>query len=356
MKKHLCFITLILLFLPLTSLARKKVGLVFGGGGAKGAAEIGVLKTIEKAGIPIDYIVGTSIGSIVGGLYACGVSSEHMEQLFRSQEWINLFAGRNMKHRFKLFTTEREKQYVMGFELKLPQLVEKAHEIFKTKDKKRKRENALDTFFSIYEQLSHPLKNLGGILSGDSITALLARETGQSKDIDFDKLPIPFRCVAADVHSMTEVIHSKGSLPLAIRSSMSFPFVFEPVEMDGKLLVDGGMVNNLPVDIARKMGADIVIAIDLSQTGATTRKSGWVQLLQDLKLGDMAGWLIERPDDQRYLNNLKEADLVIRPTLHEFDVTSFSATSINTMIQRGEEAGREAAIGYARILSDIYGF
>ena len=176
---------------------RPKVGLVLGGGGAKGAAEIGVLKYIEEAGVHIDYIVGTSIGSIIGGLYSVGYRSQQLDSLFVNTDWENIFS-----------------------------------------------ESIAGT-----QQISNVFSDLLNL----------------PDSVDFDSLPIPYRCVATDIINTEEVILQRGNLARAMRASMSIPGAFKPVKWEGKLLVDGGMLNNLPVDIAKKMGADIIIAIDLAQ-------------------------------------------------------------------------------------------
>ena len=157
------------------------MGLVLGGGGAKGATEVGVLKVIEEVGVPIDYIAGTSIGSIVGGLYSVGFTVEQLASLFRNEDWVDLFAT-------------------------------------------------------------------GSVLN------LLENMVGPNDSIDFNQLPIPFRCVAFDLKSHEEVVLRSGRLAQAMRASMAIPGACKPVRINGMMLVDGGMINNLPVDVVRDMG------------------------------------------------------------------------------------------------------
>jgi len=238
---------------------RLKVGLVLGGGGAKGAAEVGVLKVIEEVGIPIDYIAGTSIGSIVGGLYAMGYDSHDLDSLFVNQDWLLLFTG-----------------------------------------------NVRD-FLGEVTQQKH-----------------------------FNELNIPFRCVAADVNNYEEVVLSEGLVGDAMRASMSIPGVFKPVITDGRMLMDGGLINNLPVDVVKAMGADVVIAIDLQQKQHKDR---------DFSLKDLLGidgplnWLVERPDWKKYNANRKAADVYIQPMLEGYGTVDFSKTDIKQMIEIGYEAG-----------------
>ena len=233
----------------LTSFAqdRPKVGLVLGGGGAKGAAEIGVLKYIEEAGVHIDYIVGTSIGSIIGGLYSVGYRSQQLDSLFVNTDWENIFS-----------------------------------------------ESIAGT-----QQISNVFSDLLNL----------------PDSVDFDSLPIPYRCVATDIINTEEVILQRGNLARAMRASMSIPGAFKPVKWEGKLLVDGGMLNNLPVDIALK---------------------------EEYGIGGVLDWLISRPDWKKHNENRQMADIYINPNLKDYDAASFSRDDIRQMILIGEEAGKKA--------------
>ena len=257
----------------LTSFAqdRPKVGLVLGGGGAKGAAEIGVLKYIEEAGIHIDYIVGTSIGSIIGGLYSVGYRSQQLDSLFVNTDWESIFS-----------------------------------------------ESIAGT-----QQISNVFSDLLNL----------------PDSVDFDSLPIPYRCIATDIINTEEVILQRGNLARAMRASMSIPGAFKPVKWEGKLLVDGGMLNNLPVDIAKKMGADIIIAIDLAQRKHENRD---FSLKEEYGIGGVLDWLISRPDWKKHNENRQMADIYINPNLKDYDAASFSRDDIQQMILIGEEAGKKA--------------
>lgn len=303
-------ITLLLcLLLVLGAGARKKVALVLGGGGAKGAAQVGVLKYVEKSGVPIDMVVGTSIGSVVGGLYCAGYSAEEMDRIFRSQEWIDLFTD--------------------GFSIDnfLSEAVDSP-------------KSALDKLAGLLD-LKSMLKNYG-IVKGDSIVGFLSRlieEKGGAPSWD------TYRAVAVDLKAMDEVVLRSGSMPMAMRASMAIPLVFRPVQQDGMLLADGGVLNNLPVDVARNMGADIVIAVDLTQNkpddyqpaGGLMEKDYVKKLLERLP---WANWVINRPDREKYGQNVKDADLYINPKLEDCSVTSF--TKVDYMIAQGEKAGKKA--------------
>lgn len=242
---------------------RPKVGLVLGGGGAKGAAQVGVLKVIDQVGVPIDYIAGTSIGAIVGGLYSVGYSVEQLDSLFRNERWIDLFAN-------------------------------------------------------------------------GSVLELLEDMVGRNDSIDFSCLPIPFRCVAADLRKHQEVVLKSGNLAQSMRASMAIPGAFKPVKIDGRVLVDGGMFNNLPVDVVRAMGADIVIAVDLAQNKHETRD---FSLKETLGIGGLLDWLVSRPDWKKHNENRELADLYINPRLDGYGAANFNKKDINRMIEIGTETG-----------------
>lgn len=315
MKKKVLFILLAFslvvpaLFAQSTA-ERKKIALVLGGGGAKGAAHVGVLKYIEQSGIPIDYIVGTSIGSIVGGLYSCGYRSDDLEELFTSQEWIDLLTDRSDSHKGKILKEEDGVTYIFGFPI----------------SNKNRAANKKQ-----------------GILRGDSITSFLGRLTEREDSIDFDKLPIPFRCVAVDINTFKEVIFKEGSLPLAMRASMSIPLAFNTVQKNGMILVDGGVLNNLPVDVAKDMGADYIIAIDLTVNKHEDEEPGVIdEVDEDNKLLNVIRWLKDRPDLAKYRKNVADATIYISPDLTGFSAAQFSAEKIVEMIKRGEDAGKMA--------------
>lgn len=284
---------------------RLKVGLVLGGGGAKGAAEVGALKVIEEAGIPIDYIAGTSIGSIVGGLYSMGYRADALDSLFCSQEWLSLLADRDNNLSSEPITERDGVTYIFGFPVS------------------RKGSKKADSSF--------------GAVRGDNIMDLFQRLTLVRDSINFNQLPIPFRCVAADIKSWSEVVLDRGNLPRAMRASMAIPGVFKPVRMGKQVLVDGGLLNNLPVDVVRKMGADVVIAIDLTQDKPGERNFSLKELTG---IGGAIDWVVSRPDVKKYHENRAATDLYINPDLGRFGVTSFSRESIIQMIRLGERDAR----------------
>ncbi len=309
--KAVTTVVMMLVFTVITAQAqtnnRPKIGLALGGGGAKGAAEIGALKVIEECGIPIDYIAGTSIGSIVGGLYAVGYRSADLDHLFRSQEWLSLLTDRKNDLKNVPLSEEDGVTYIFGFPV----------------SRKKRKEGE---------------RPMIGMLNGDQIVLVLDSMMQRSGYIQFDTLPIPFRCVAVDISGPDEVVLKEGELAKAMRASMAIPGAFKAVEWGDKTLVDGGMINNLPVDVVRAMGADIVIAIDLSNEQHESRDFS----LKDLVgIGGILDWAVSRPDWKKHNDNRADADVLITPNLEGYDVMSFSLESISDMIVRGERAARQ---------------
>lgn len=284
---------------------RPKVGLVLGGGGAKGAAAIGILKELEREKIPVDYIAGTSIGAIIGGLYAQGYRADDLEKLFRSQNWLALLADRDTTLVGKVYKEEDGVIYLFGFPV-------------------RKKADAD--------------KNTGfWMLHGDHVynflDSLVSRSPVQRGTVE---KAILFSCVAFDIRRQQEIVLDTGSLARNMRASMAIPGAFKPVQIDTLMLVDGGMGNNLPVDVVRKMGADIVIAVDLQQRKRDDYRSPFGFLKG---LGGILDWLAERPDIKKYNVNRTKADLYINPDLGSYGVTDFNAKAIKAILKIGEDTG-----------------
>lgn len=312
---------------------RLKVGLVLGGGGAKGAAHVGALRVIEEAGIPIDFIAGTSIGSIVGGLYACGYHSDDLQQMFQSQKWLSLLADRRLDCENKFISTDSDGvTYILGFPVfrKGSTKADSAFGLLRGDNVVQ----LLDSMLAYSPAAQYLPDSIRFPQTTDSLGNFLPLQSRQG-GVLFTHLQIPFQCVAVDVKRMKEHTFSTGLLTTAMRASMAIPGVYKPVRLDQMMLVDGGVLNNLPVDVVKAMGADVVIAIDLTQN---KHKNG------DTTLGEMLGleWLpeikIPRPDLQNYHQNVTEVDVYINPDLHGHDVTSFNARAIQEMMNSGEKA------------------
>ena len=288
--------------------SQPKIGLVLGGGGAKGGAEVGVLKVLEEAGIRPDYIVGTSIGSIVGGLYAAGYTASELEQLFCQQEWLSLLTDRRSDLSGEPYKQKDGITYIFGFPV-------------------------IDTNNKLF-----------GVLKGGRVEQVIDSMLACKGCVEFECLQVPFRCVAASMMTVEEVVLSDGTLPQAIRASMAIPGIFKPVEIDGEQLVDGGMMNNLPVDVALDMGADIVIAVDLQQDKPKNRdqKSNLITDMADmLGMGPLARWIFHRPDITKYNENRQKAHIYINPPLPDYDASSFGNENMQRMIEVGEQAARK---------------
>ena len=311
MKRMFCQLCAVicLSFVTLCSaMAQPKVGLVLGGGGAKGGAEVGALKVLERAGIHPDLIVGTSIGSIVGGLYAAGYDAQALDSLFCQQAWLNLLTDRNEQYGGDPYRVVDGVTYVFGFPV-----IDKNNPSI-------------------------------GVLRGGRVEQVLDSMLAARNAVEFEQLKTPFACIAAEMLTAEEVVLDWGIVPRAIRASMAIPGIFKPVEIDGRQLVDGGMMNNLPVDVARQMGADIVIAIDLQQAKPQNRKTSanpLLSLADAVGLGGLANWVASRPDITKYNANRQAADIFINPSLPDQDATSFGNESMRQMIAIGEQTMME---------------
>lgn len=266
---------------------RPKVALVISGGGAKGAAAIGALKYVEKAGIPIDLIVGTSAGSIVGGLYCCGYNAQQLDSIFRATDWPYLLMD------------------------------------FKPTPRQTLKER----------------RALPSLMNGDRFKEKIDSLTGH-RSCHFDELPIPLRCMSVDVTHFCEVCLDSGNVASAIRASMSVPILWRAVRKDSMELIDGGLLNNLPVDVARKLGADYVIAIDLMDAKRAEQETR--RPIHSYGLPAVLAWQYARPDLNKYRTNRLNADILIHPDVSGFSGSSFGDKDTETLINRGEKAGREA--------------
>ena len=274
---------------------RKKVALVLSGGGAKGMAHVGVLKVLERAGIPIDIITGTSMGSIVGGIYACGHRAHELDSIVKKQDWSFVLSDRENPRRQSLHERERQNTYFVSKELG-----------------KRSRAEA------------------GGFIAGRNIATLLETYTQPYTDsIDFNKLPIPYACVATNIVDYTEHVFHSGVLSRAMRASMSIPGVFAPVRTGDMVLIDGGLRNNFPTDIACEMGADYVIGVDVVDEEKTADELNSTSSI----LMQVLGYNCKN----KFKENLERTNLYMHVNTKGYNAASFSNTAIDTLIRRGEE-------------------
>ena len=327
---------------------RKTVALVLSGGGAKGAAHVGALRYLEEVGIPVDMVLGTSMGGLVGGLYSVGYSPEFMDSLFRSVDWDivlsdkvpqELIAYRRKKYKEKYFASVPF--YYAGTDLfnrsqSSDNLLRKDGLHFGAGDEAGEK-TLMDNLFG-----SLP----SGYIFGHNVSNVFSGLTvGYQDDVDFTTLPIPYFCIAAEMVSGKALLWHEGKLNTALRSTMSIPGIFAPVRTGDKILVDGGIRNNFPTDIAKEMGADIIIGVELSDKDMT---------YQDINnFADLAWQVVDILGRESFQKNVDIPDITVKPDLHEYNMMSFDAQSIDTIIERGYEAAKAKADEFARLKEEL---
>ena len=289
---------------------RPRIGLVLSGGGARGLAHIGVLKVLEDLQVPIDVIAGTSMGAIVGGLYASGMRAAELESALLDVQWSEVFSSRVARR--QLSQRRKEQDY------EISPLVELGW-----------RDGTLQA--------------PRGAVSSRGLESLLRRHTLAVRDVQrFDRLPIPFRAVATDMESGAAVVLAEGDLALALRSSMSVPGVFSPIELGGRVLGDGGLVNNLPIDVARALGAEVVIVVNIG-----TPPGGRETLGSAVGLTAQMINLLTEQNVQRSLATLRPDDVLIAPSLGRLSSSDFEQAG--ALIALGEAGARGLSDRLARL-------
>lgn len=296
--KSLCLLAITLLYAcTLTAQNRKKVGIVLSGGGAKGVAHIGALKVIEEAGIPIDYIVGTSMGAIVGGLYSIGYTPQQLDSIVSAQDWKYLLSDASDPETTLLSEKLESKQYLLSIPItgKTPHVSD------------------------------------AGIIKGRNISRLISELTiGYHDSISFNRLPIPFACVSENIVNGSKIVFHEGILGTAMRASMSIPGVFSPVYLNDMVLVDGGLADNYPVDIAREMGAEIIIGVDV--------QSSLMKADELTNLPNVLGQILNLIGEESYRKNVKDSNIHIKVNVDGYSAASFSHEALDTLMRRGKEA------------------
>ena len=268
---------------------RPRVGLVLGGGGARGAAHIGVLAELERLRVPVDVIVGTSMGAIVGGLYAAGSTTDELEQLIRTLDWNRSLSDGGARADLSFRRKQDDADYPVRFELGV-------------------RDGEL-----LLPQ---------GVIQGQYLDLVLRELTIETSHVeDFDDLAIPFRAIATDLVNGTPHVMGEGDLALAIRASMSVPGAFAPVEVDGHLLVDGGLVGNLGVEVMQQMDVDVVIAVDVEFPLYPED-----QLVSAVGISEQVLTILIRKETERQIEKLHDDDILIRPELGVFASTDFAGS------------------------------
>lgn len=295
---------------------RPRIGLVLGGGGALGAAHVGVIQVLERLGVPVDVIAGTSMGALVGGLYATGRSGTDLARVLETVDWGDAFSDAPPRTSLPFHRRREDLDY------------------------------RVDTRLAVRDDgtVSAPL----GLVQGQRINLILKRLTLAAEDItDFDTLPRPFRAVAVDMETGREAVIGSGNLAVAMRASMSVPGLFPPTELNGRWLLDGGVVNNLPVDVARRMGADRLIVVNLP---AKLQRRDAMTSPFDV-LGQMVSVAIEE-NTRRQLAGLRPGDILIEPDLGDLSPADFDQSG--DAVALGAEAA-EAHTPALRRLVDTLG-
>lgn len=315
---------------------RPTVALVLSGGGAKGAAQVGVLKVLEEMDIPIDLICGTSIGGMIGGMLAIGYKSDDVEKIFLNQDWSITLTD----HILPKYIPYENKIYKSKYLISIPfrykeedfnQRVIDQDKYSSDHSGKKFHIGAKQGDDSRYGSNTLASSLPEGYVYGFNVNNLLASYTvGYQDSLAFKDLPIPFFCVASDVVSCKAKIWGSGNLQVAMRSTMSVPGLFDPVRTEGMVLVDGGIRDNFPCDIARAMGADIIIGIDLSDRNP--------QYSQVNNIAGIFSQFITMLGNDAFNKNLQLCDIRIKPDITEYNLLSFNENAIKTMIQRGLEA------------------
>jgi NTE family protein len=280
--------------------ARPRVAIALSGGGARGIAHVGVLQALEEEGIPVDAVAGTSIGAVIGAIYATGRSGQQLEAVVKSLDWNSIFSGQPDRRLVPILRREDQFRTIAGlgfdfWDLRLP----------------------------------------GGLLSEYRVNRFLIESlapAGYAFEGDFSRLPRPFRAVATALDDGERVVLGRGNLARAVRASMSFPLLFPPVEWEGRPLVDGGIVDNLPVDEARQFGADVVVAVDITSPPLAAR-----DYRSALGVAAQASNLLT---DRANLEFKAEPDVLVRPDVGAHGFNEY--TGLDGLIEKGREAGRAA--------------
>ena len=293
------------------SSSRPKVGVVLGGGGAKGASHIGVLKYLEEMGIPVDYVAGTSMGSIIGGLYALGYSPDELTKLIASMNWSEYIGNKIDRSSMSLETRKRSSTTQLSIPFSLESLFDK------------------DPNTSLINNLPSAYVNNSSLVNLFNDLCI-----GYQEEMDFNDLPIPFACIATDIATGEEVVMRSGSMPTAMRASMAIPGVFSPVTIGDKVLVDGGLVNNFPADVLKEMGATIIIGVEVTNEKKITQKD--IQSLPQL-----LGRLVVNSTQGKRKANRELCNVHIIPDVSGFGMLSFTPEAIDTLVGRGFKKAAE---------------
>lgn len=278
-----------------------KIALVLSGGGAKGFSHIGVLKVLEEEGIPIDIIVGTSMGAVVGGLFSIGYSASEIEEISKSENWDKLLADEVSRVQSSQLLKDEQQRYLLSLPINKQEEVESPQ----------------------------------AAIQGQNVINLLCNLAGNvPANANFNTFPIRFACIGTDVGTGKEVIIDKGFFPTAIYASMTIPSVFVPIEHESHTMIDGGVVNNFPTDVAKQMGADIIIGVDIRNRLYDVSEVKTIKVLLNQ--------LINFYSLQKDSLNKSYCTITIKPDISGYDASSFYAEAIDSLTNRGIVAAKLA--------------
>ena len=334
---------------------RPTVALVLSGGGAKGAAHVGVLKYLEENKIPVDVVIGTSMGGLMGGLYSMGYTATELDSLLRVMDWGKILSDDVPKD----YISYKNKKYREIYSLRLPfhylkrdldrRMEKDAPDLILERSlglSKEQVEGILGTPKASSHNITQSLP--AGFVAGLNVTNQISSlSVGYQDDLPFTDFPRPFFCVSSDLVSRKAYNWSHGSIVDAMRSTMSIPGLFEPVRYEGKIFIDGGTRNNFPTDIARAMGADIIIGVELSEPDKSYTEIN--------NLGDLLIPMIEMLGREAFDKNVENVDIFIKPDLTGYGMLSFDDASIETIIQRGYEAAEGVSSQIADLKEKVKG-
>ena len=307
---------------------RPVVALVLSGGGAKGAAEVGAIKYIEELGIPVDFVCGTSIGGLIGGFYALGYDADEIMEIIRAQDWDVMLTDRIAPEYIPYQEKMDRATYLFSIPFRVRSAAAQEQEAMPAGGTRQQIRDAIRAR-SASDALSGSLP--AGYAYGFNVGNLLSSlSAGYQDSISFSRLPVPFACVAGDIASGDAKYWGDGEIVTAMRSSMSVPGLFNPVRVGKMVLVDGGVRNNYPADIARAVGADYVIGIELSDAAPDYDEIR--------NLGNILGRFIPMLGKETFRHNVALSDVFIKPSLPEFDMMSFRPEAFDTMYVRGYAA------------------
>ena len=297
---------------------RPKIGLVLSGGGARGAAHVGVIRLIEEMQLPIDYVVGTSMGAIVGALYAIGYTADEMDSLMMVQDWKMLLSNDlpRLQQPYELRIAKKHYQISIPYE---KGVFTENSSLYRDAGIKVRR-TSLQTFPKV---LARP-----GLIDGENLMHTFEQLTSAYADsVSYDTLPHSFACVAADLVTGGEVVLRQGRLAESIRASMSIPGVFYPFYAGSQVLVDGGVVNNFPVNVARDMGADVIIGVEVNSAHIDARELQSFASIFERLIGTLGRDLHQQ--------NVDDTDILIRPQVRHFPVMGFDTVNLRHLIDIG---------------------